>query len=332
MFTVFTATFNRAHTLPRLYKSLLAQTYDNFEWIIVDDGSRDSTDKIIRGWQKEAWFPIYYLWQENKGKHVAFNCGVLEARGMLFLPLDSDDACVSDALERFAYHWYAISFEKRDGFTGVCALCMDQNGKLVGDLFPFNPTDSDSMEIRYRYRVKGEKWGFNRTDVLKRFPFPEHENMKFILEGFVWKGIARFYKTRFVNEILRVYHVQDSKGSDQLSRSLSDIRETISKKYAIGGSLYYEFLLNNDISWLRFKPMEFFIYAINDIRFSLHSRKTLRRVLKGVYTLKGKILVLIAGPIAIPLYLCESKNVFVIHKVIRKVRSMLSKILFSINL
>ena len=43
----------------------------------------------------------------------------------------------------------------RDGFTGVTALCFDEHGELVGTRFPDDPTDSDSREIRYRYKVEG---------------------------------------------------------------------------------------------------------------------------------------------------------------------------------
>ncbi len=242
------------------------------------------------------------------------------------MPLDSDDACIPTSLERFLYHWEAIPERERLRFTGVCALCMDQNGQLIGDPFPFNPTDSDSMEIRYRYRVKGEKWGFNRVDVLRCFPYPERDDMKFILEGFVWYQIASSYKTRFVNEILRIYYVQETRVSDQLSKNMSDIKITILPKYAIGGSLYYALLLNNNVRWFRYDPVEFFLYALNYIRFSLHSKKKPRAVLEGVWTLGGKLLVLSVFPLALLLYLCESNNVFCIHGAFRKIRHAMKEI------
>src|SRR5258707_14117604 len=105
VFTVFTPTWNRAHTLHRAYQSLHAQTFRNFEWLIVDDGSTDNTREIVEKWQAESEFPIRYIYQENQGKAAAFNRGVREAQGALFLTLDSDDACVNQALERFKYHW-----------------------------------------------------------------------------------------------------------------------------------------------------------------------------------------------------------------------------------
>src|SRR5581483_7740515 len=135
-FTVFTATYNRAYTLPRVYHSLCSQTFRDFEWLIVDDGSTDNTPELISQWQNAGNLPIRYLRQENRGRHVAFNRGVREAQGALFLNCDSDDACVPHALERFMYHWENIPLTERDGFSAVTALCMDTDGKIMGDKFP----------------------------------------------------------------------------------------------------------------------------------------------------------------------------------------------------
>jgi glycosyltransferase involved in cell wall biosynthesis len=173
----------------------------------VDDGSTDDTGPLVQQWQREANFPINYVWQENGGKHVAVNRGVQEARGELFLFLDSDDACVPIALERFKFHWDSIPAEKKDQFSAVTALVQDQNGNIIGSRFPFDPTDSDSLEIRFKYRVTGEKWGFHRTDVLKEFPYPCFEGEKAVPESLLWNRIALKYKTRYVNEPLEIYYV-----------------------------------------------------------------------------------------------------------------------------
>ena len=134
----------------------------DFEWLIVDNGSSDGTAELIERFKSEADFPIRYFWQEDQGKQGSMNRAVQLADGKLFLTLDSDDGCVPDALERFKYHWDSIPESIRDGFTGVTALCFDEHGELVGTRFPDDPTDSDSREIRYRYKVEGEKWGFHR--------------------------------------------------------------------------------------------------------------------------------------------------------------------------
>lgn len=72
--TVFTPSYNRAHTLPRIFEGLKKQRYRHFEWIIVDDGSSDNTRQTVDSFlAEEPFFPIVYRYQENSGKHVAIN-------------------------------------------------------------------------------------------------------------------------------------------------------------------------------------------------------------------------------------------------------------------
>jgi len=98
VFTIFTATFNRAGTLTRVYEGLCSQTYRDFEWLIIDDGSTDATGEMVSRWRGEATFSIRYYWQENRGKHVAHNVALEKAQGEFFIVLDSDDSIVPDAL------------------------------------------------------------------------------------------------------------------------------------------------------------------------------------------------------------------------------------------
>jgi len=72
-FSVFTATYNRAKFLPRVYKSLKDQTFKDFEWIIVDDGSTDNTEELVNSFLNEKVLKsIKYIKKENAGKHTAW--------------------------------------------------------------------------------------------------------------------------------------------------------------------------------------------------------------------------------------------------------------------
>ena len=86
--TIFTPTYNRAHTISRVYKSILQQEkklLSQIEWLIVDDGSTDDTELIISEWSKEDLpFDLRYIKQKNGGKHIAFNRAVNEAQGEFF--------------------------------------------------------------------------------------------------------------------------------------------------------------------------------------------------------------------------------------------------------
>ncbi|WP_102344738.1 glycosyltransferase family A protein [Bacillus sp. Marseille-P3661] len=262
-FTVFTPTYNRENALNRVYESLKKQTIRDFQWLIVDDGSIDNTNKVVKNWIQDNIIDIKYIYQKNQGKHVAFNRGVKEAEGEFFLTLDSDDECVPIALERLKYHWDNIPEDEKPRFSAVTSLCINEYGEVVGSLFPKNVIDSDSLEIRYKYKVKGEKWGFQRTKVLQDFPFPVFEGEKFIPESIVWSAIAKRYKTRFINEKLRIYITGDD---NQLTKSSP-------AKHAYGHYLWHLSILNDEIKYIKYAPKEFIRSAIHYSRFGFHTNK-----------------------------------------------------------
>jgi glycosyltransferase involved in cell wall biosynthesis len=259
-FTVFTPTFNRARTLPVVYESLLAQTYHDFEWLLVDDGSTDGTHDLVDGWIAEGRLPIRLVKQDHGGFPVAFNRGVMEARGRFFLELDSDDACVPGALARFAEVWASIPAAERDRFCGVTALCMDDVGKVIGDPFPAPVIDSDYLEMRFRYKVDGEKWGFQRRDLLLPHLFPASDGDWGLL-GTIWSAIAREgYKTRYVNEPLRTY---EEASPDSMSRDKAEI-------VAPSRHRYHRAVLNGDLRWFRHAPGELAKSAVLYGRYAAH--------------------------------------------------------------
>jgi len=288
LFTVFTPSYNRARTLPRVYESLQRQTFRNFEWLIVDDGSGDGTRELVSHWQAESNFPIRYFFQENQGKPAAFNHGVQEARGELFLTLDSDDGCIPEALERFKFHWESIPALEKDRFSAVTVLCKDQNGNLVGDKFPRDVLDSDTIEVTFKYGVGGEKWGFQRTAVLKQFPFPSVPNSKFISESVVWFALSQKYKTRFVNEALRIYHVHDG-AVDHLS--------ALSPGVLAGRAYLHRFVLNELIAWLYRTPRSVLRSAINFSRYSFGLRIGPSAQINELRSVTAKVLVALSIPL-----------------------------------
>ena len=126
----------------------------------------------------------------------------------------------------------------------------------------------DSREIRYRYKVKGEKWGFHRTDVLRQHPFPETPGYRGLIPpSRVWAEIARSYRTRYFNEALHIYW-QDQVVS--LSRPPSRTDD------AYGAMLEAESVLNNDMEFFVEAPQAFGIMAIKFARSAFHSGIGLR--------------------------------------------------------
>lgn len=95
--SVVMATLNRAHLLPRAIRSLLGQSYPDWELIVIDDGSTDGSEAVVE--QLAAGDPrVRCQWQPNAGLSVARNAGLAVARGEHLTFLDSDDEYKPDHL------------------------------------------------------------------------------------------------------------------------------------------------------------------------------------------------------------------------------------------
>jgi glycosyltransferase involved in cell wall biosynthesis len=298
LFTVFTPTFNRAHTIHRVFDSLRAQTLRDFEWLVVDDGSTDNTSELIASWAKTADFPIRYFKQDHLGKHFAQNLALQYARGRFFLPLSSDDAAVPTALERMAHHWNTIPVADRAHFSGVDGLCRSQRGQIIGDRFPSDPFDVTLRDRRYIHKLRGEKWGFTLTEIVRRFPFPEIEGTHFTPEGLVWLDIAKTYKSRCVNEIFRTYYVDDGETGATLTKTRLD-------ENAPGRLRYYSWLLDNDLEYFFHRPTTFLKAAIVLPSLALFAGQPLTRMFKMLGSVPAKSLVLSLLPFSLSLYVFD---------------------------
>lgn len=195
MITVFTSTYNRAYLLPRLYESLKNQTFKDLEWLIVDDGSTDSTRDLVEGWINEELLDIRYYYQENGGKHRAINRGAQLAKGEWFFIVDSDDYLPDISLD-VSNKWMK-SVEDDDSFAGVCGL-KELNGwtpKVAFDMIDLNPLRNNEL-------FRGDKAEIIKTNVLKKYPYPDIPGEKFCAEGLIWVSIGLYYKVRYFNEVI----------------------------------------------------------------------------------------------------------------------------------
>ncbi|MDP1586186.1 MAG: glycosyltransferase family A protein [Prosthecobacter sp.] len=299
LFTVYTPTFNRAHTLHRVFDSLQTQTCRDFEWLVIDDGSTDGTAELMRRYQAEAGFPVRYLPMPHRGAHHAHNLSLRESHGELWLKLDSDDGCIPEALERLKHHWESIPQAERDGFSGVTGLCRDQNGARVGTLFPTDPLDCSAAELEYRHKVRGEKWGFLRLDVLRRFPYPEDVPGNFIPESFIWCQVSRQFKTRHINEELRIYWTD----APSLVHGPSNPRTN-----AVGHRLMFKMVLDLESGWFFTAPLRLLRAAAQSVRFSLLSGVGLPRQFCELQSVGARLLWLAASPLGVGLWLRDGRR------------------------
>lgn len=216
--TVFTPTYNRGNLLRCVYESLQKQTYKDFEWVIVDDGSTDETERIVTELKNEAKFPIIYKKKKNEGKHIAINEGCCLARGEWFFIVDSDDYLTDDALD--AVNYYSNKIRDKSDFAGVVGLRGGADGKawteyqenshvdahdLQADFLKQDFMDADFIEYKYIRGIKGDRAEVIRTEILRKYPFPKFKNEKFLVESYLWLTLANAgYKFRWFNKVIYI--------------------------------------------------------------------------------------------------------------------------------
>lgn len=208
--TVFTPTYNRGYIIENLYKSLQRQTFKDFEWLVVDDGSTDNTKELFDKWKKEDNnFNIRYYKKENGGKHRAINYGLDKARGELFFTVDSDDYLTNDALEKI--NKWESELDKNKKFAGIVANIGHSENETINNLFKEEHLDLDLLQ-RYTYNengknvLDGERAYIFYTDIHRLYRYPEFDGENFMTEAVVWNRMANDgYLVRYFNDIIWIF-------------------------------------------------------------------------------------------------------------------------------
>ena len=238
LLTIFTPTYNRAALLPRLYESLKQQKLYNFEWVIVDDGSVDVTEEIVREFINASPFPIIYYQQNNQGKHIAINQGVQLAKNSLFFIVDSDDFLVADATDQIQK--YYLQIQHKDEIAGVSFRRGYSETEVIGFPKHFDDFVANVFTFRLKKKISGDMAEVYKTEVLRNFTFPTVENEKFCAEGLIWNRIGLSYKLLWTSHLIYI--------CNYLEGGLTDGSISNRKKSSTYATLYYSELSKSPIS------------------------------------------------------------------------------------
>ena len=207
--TIITPTYNRAKTLPKVFESLLNQSFKDFLWIILDDGSTDNTHEVVQNFQLlNPFFEIIYKKDKNRHKFLTVLEGVKMVKTPYFMVIDSDDTYPEDALENLISEVEKI--DNQDDYISVMGLSADENGHIVGDQYPNNGFDGSILEMRYKYKVRGDKFGIFITQTYQREiagkDYSQYEGKGYIPQSVIFNDYdAKGVKTRFINKVVRFY-------------------------------------------------------------------------------------------------------------------------------
>ncbi|MFD2098852.1 glycosyltransferase family 2 protein [Flagellimonas iocasae] len=210
MFSVITPTYNRAHTLDRVYNSLRNQTKKSFHWVIVDDASTDNTEELVQRYLKESNdFKIeYHKRPINQGKPAALNYGFEFCTEPITVIADSDDSFVPNTMSDLEEIWNRVNQMKNGSkIATVWTLVEDERHRVVGDYFPYDFWQANLHDrlLEKNMPVKGEKWHSWRTNVLKKYQMYSNE-LCHIGESATWHTINIDFDFLHLNMVHRMYY------------------------------------------------------------------------------------------------------------------------------
>lgn len=200
--TFFTPTYNRAYILPQLYQSLLIQKNFNFEWLIIDDGSTDHTEELVKQWaKKNEKFKIQYCKTANGGKPRAINKAVELVKSPYIFIIDSDDYLTDDAVEFLLDKIKEI--DESNEFAGIGVMRGNNEKSPLGNplFLDLSYVDATNLE-RKKHGLNFDCNELYKVEILKKFPFKVWKGELFSPEEIVLNEIALHgYKVRWYNKI-----------------------------------------------------------------------------------------------------------------------------------
>lgn len=264
--TIITPIYNRASIVINLYNSLKEQDSKNFEWLIVDDGSRDNISEVVLGFITENAIPIKYIQKKNGGKHTAVNLALNYVNTELVFIVDSDDSLSKEAVSTIlTYH---EKYKGRDDLCGYSFLRKFPDGKINGRLFEPDELIGTYIEVRVNKNdMMADKAEVFYTSCLKKFPFPEIVNEHFLGEDTVWVKMATQYSMVHINKAIYV--------GNYLEDGLTKNRRKNNIAAPIGCTLRAQEFMRKEINFkMRAKA------TIQYITYSLFAKKSICDILK----------------------------------------------------
>ena len=227
--TVFTPAYNRADLLPNLYVSLLRQNSQDFQWLVIDDGSTDNTRDVVAEWIREEKIDIQYVYKENGGLHTGYNKAIDCMDTELSICIDSDDYLTDDCIETVLKFW---DENKSEDIAGLIGLDIRPDGSIIGGLLP----DTKTVDpLWLTEQDAGDRKYVIRNDCYRQvYPMPVFAGEKNFNPHYLVLKLCRDYKFLVLNKPLCVVNYQPDGMSANIfrqyvnsPRSFAELRRVI---------------------------------------------------------------------------------------------------------
>ena len=212
--SIIIPTYNRAYCIERSVRSVLAQTYQEFELLIVDDGSSDNTQDVIKSIEDER--VRYILMPENKGVAAARNEGIRQAAYKYIAFQDSDDVWKPDKLEK---QMQALTANPQAGLV-YCAYEWHEEEGSIGitpdERMPLHDKQGDIYhKLLCRNTIGAPTVLAYKECFIKAGLFCE--NMTCLEDWELFMRIAKTHEILFLEEPLVVVYMRDNGGSSNVA-------------------------------------------------------------------------------------------------------------------
>ncbi len=206
--SVIIPAFNHERYVGRAIESVLGQSYENYEIVVVDDGSQDKTSQVV-----EQYIPrgVTLLRQENAGTAATLNRCLRNAKGEYISILNSDDAYWPTRLERLTEHLQQ---------NPDCLLCFTRARMVNADDTPTGPgPQTDWMRQAYDYHLSGHSLAASLL----------HKNLSMTTSNYFFRAaltesIGGFVDLRYVNDLNFLFRAMERGQVDFLDEVLLDYR------------------------------------------------------------------------------------------------------------
>jgi glycosyltransferase involved in cell wall biosynthesis len=250
LLSIITPSFNRGYCLDKLYHSLIMLKSNDFEWILVDDGSTDDTAILAQQWQEERKVNFRYIRQLNSGKtNAVISAFEHNPNGKYTLVLDSDDILVNNALDLIKQHLQNI----KSCEIGLAFLKANTKSEIIGS--KFNLPSSTYVEIYFgKSKCYGDKLFVVETTIYKNSLVPAFEGEKLIPEGVIYLNMQKSGKFRCINQVLYCGdYLSDGLSASSLKLAGNNINGFILEKLMLQSeSLGFIDALKNHIKYLSY--------------------------------------------------------------------------------
>jgi glycosyltransferase involved in cell wall biosynthesis len=265
-FSIIIPTFNRAHHIEKAIQSVLDQTFEDWELLIIDDGSTDHTRELIRKYKDPR---LHYHYQKNAERSAARNKGVELAKGEWLCFLDSDDLYLKDHLETIAYH---IKKNELQDVLICCGLYIQHDtNRVKKDLLDL----SNGMvnEIAHKFLIPTQVCV--RRNILKE----ERFDIRFSLweDTHLWMRIAALYPIHQIPKYtcIQNIHMGSTVSSGLKKVKLKDVNRYVKAVQDLADNYQERFIG-------RFEKTDFDHYIDSKYRMYLYQARQNRQILTAV--------------------------------------------------